>query len=165
MQTFQRLVDEANKAFQTADHLASSTYPLVRDAKLLLVITENMFKALTKGMEAVLHYEKMYKRIPPLNNDFSSQFYAFKEKCVPRYGFSREGVMVLQDIKGILDHQKNSPIEFRRGADRFIMADHDFRMQSLDITKVKNYLKITKEFVFKVNGVYNKAIATHARGM
>jgi len=124
-----------------------------------------MYKALFKGMEAVLHYERLYKRIPPLNNDFSSVFYAFKEKCVPRYGFSREGIMVVQDIKGILDHQKTAPIEFRRGADRFIMADRDFRMQSLDITKVKNYLKITKEFVFKVNSVYNKAIATHSRGM
>ncbi|MDO8556283.1 MAG: hypothetical protein Q7R96_03860 [Nanoarchaeota archaeon] len=163
MQTFQRLVDESNKAFQTADHLTYATYPMVRDAKLLLVITESLFKSLTKGMDAILHYEKLYKRIPPLNNDFMSQFYAFKEKCVPRYNFSRDSVLVIQDIKAILDHRKNSPVEFRKGPDRFIMADHDFRMQSLDITKVKNYVQITKQFVFTLNRVFNKAVASHGK--
>ncbi|MEK6812941.1 MAG: hypothetical protein AABX86_02385 [Nanoarchaeota archaeon] len=165
MQTFQRLVDESNKAFQTADHLTYSTFPLVRDAKLLLVITENLFAALTKGMEAMVYYEKLYKRIPPINNDFHSTFDAFKEKCLTRYNFSRDAVMVIRDIKGVLDHRKKSPVEFRRGADRFIMADHDFRMQSLDITKVKNYLQITKQFVFRLNSIHNKIAATYARGL
>ena len=164
MHAFQRLVDESNKFFQTADHLTYSTFPMVRDAKLLLVITENLFQCLTKGMEAIVYYEKLYKRITPINNDFYSLFDAFKEKCVPRYSFSRDAVMVIQDIKAVLDHRKKSPVEFRRGADRFIMADHDFRMQSLDITRIKNYLQITKQFIFKLNSIHNKVAATYARG-
>jgi len=161
METFQLLVDEANKAFQTADHLTYSTYNVVRDPKLLLVISENLFKALSKGMEAIVYYEKMYKRIPPINNDFRSLIEVFRDKCMVRYAIPRDSLIVIQDLKGVLDHHKKAPIEFRRGTDRFVIADRDFRTKTLDITKVKNYLQITKVFIFKVNSIYNHVVASH----
>ncbi|MEK6904517.1 MAG: hypothetical protein AABW87_02900 [Nanoarchaeota archaeon] len=161
---FHTFVDEANKSFQTADHLTYSTYPLVKDPKLLLVIAENLFKALSKGMEAIVYYERLYKRIPPINDDFNSKFEVFREKCAPRYNLPRDSILLMRDLKNILDHHKKSPTEFRKGYDRFIMADRNLTVKTLDISKVKNYLHLTKSFIFKVNSIYNRINSPHSKG-
>ena len=53
MERFRQLVKEANKAFETADHLTYMTYQIVKDIKLMIMITENLYNALEKGMDAV----------------------------------------------------------------------------------------------------------------
>lgn len=164
MEMFHEFIDDANKAFQTADHLTYSTYPLVKDPKLLLVIAENLFKALSKSMEAIVYYERLYKRIPHINDDFNSKFDVFKEKCAPRYNLPRESVILIKDLKNLLDHHKKAPTEFRKGYDRFVMADRSFNVRTLDITKVKNYLHLTKNFIFKVNSIYNRLNSPYSKG-
>ena len=57
------LINKANQSFKVADHIAYVTYPLVKDNKLIITVTENLAESLTKAIESLLFYERMYKRI------------------------------------------------------------------------------------------------------
>ena len=70
MQNIAKTIEDANKLFKTADHLTYVTYPLLKDNKLIITIIENLSEATTKAMDAVLYYEKYYKRIMHFPSDF-----------------------------------------------------------------------------------------------
>ena len=155
MQTFIRLIDEANKSFQLADHLAYVTYPIVNDNKMFILIVENLFKSASKAMEAIIYYDRLYKRIHPVNNDFGSQLQVFRDKCMPRYGIDRSNFLLLQDLKILVDERKKAPMEFSR-REHYVIASHDFQLKTINLNKVKNYLHLTKLFLDKVNIIKNR---------
>ncbi|HLD15053.1 MAG TPA: hypothetical protein VJB94_00535 [Candidatus Nanoarchaeia archaeon] len=155
MQTFLNLIEEANKAFLTADHLAFVTYPIVNDNKMFILIVENLFKAASKGMEAIIYYDRLYKRISPINNDFGSHLQVFKDKCMPRYGIDRSNFLLIQDLKMLIDERKKAPMEFSR-REHYVIADHDFRIKTINLNKVKNYINQTKMFIDKLNSIKNR---------
>lgn len=151
MGEFPALVDEANRAFKTADHLAYVTYPIVTDRKLLMVIVENLHLALRKSMDAFLTYEYMYKRINHLPREFGSQLSMFRETA-PRYKVPRNILATIAEINEIVEHREKSPIEFVR-KDKFIIASENFRLKTVTIEKVKSYIQHIKHLLEKVNEV------------
>lgn len=146
------LMKDANKSLRTADHLAYMTYPLVKDIKLLAVVTENIHRALTKAMEALLTYERLYKRITLLPEDYASKFDIFKTRCASRYNIPRENLLLMDDIKRIIEHRKKSPIEFIR-RDKFVICDRNYKMKIINYEKIKDYLKESKVFMSKINRI------------
>ena len=62
MERFQELREDARKRLQVADHLLTITYPLVKDAKLLLTISENLYYCVENAMNALLEHEKLFKK-------------------------------------------------------------------------------------------------------
>ena len=152
MERFQQYLLEAKKAFETADHLAYVTFPLVNDSKLLLLITENVQRALNHSMNALLSYDELYKRIPPLPSDFSARFELFKNFTARRYNISRENILLIGDINSILTHRRKSPIEFAR-KDKFIIASDTYKLKMLTLNKVRNYVLASKKFIDKVSEV------------
>lgn len=147
------LVKDANKLLKTADHLIYMTYPLVKDIKLLTVVIDNLHKSLSNVMDAVLTYDRLYKRIPLLPEDYASKFELFKTKCAPRYNIPRENILLMEDIKKIIEHRKNSPIEFAR-QDKFVIYDRSFRMRTINYEKIKNYLNEVKVFMARINQIF-----------
>ena len=150
MELFQELIIEANKAFKTADHLIYVTYPLVNDIKLIVTIVDNLNKALLCGVEALLQYEYLYKRISFMPKEFSDKIEVFKSYCIPKYNISRESLLLVSDIKNLVEHRKNSPIEFVR-SEKFVMCTSDYKMRVLNYDKVKNFTLLTREFINKLN--------------
>jgi len=150
-----KLVSQAKRMYDTADHLTYVTFPVVNEIKLLATITENLHTALVHGMNAILMYDRMYKRIPPLNSDFNSRFEVFKTKCVPRYNIDRSVVLLLQDLREIIEKRKESPMEFQR-KDKFVICSHDYRMKTLSLSKVKEYLNQSKPFFSRLDTIFNK---------
>jgi hypothetical protein len=157
MERFLQLVKEANRAFETADHLAYVTYPLVNDNKLIISIAENLFKALTTGMEAILYYDRIYKRIMHIPPDFHGKLELFKQNSIPRYNISREIVHLLNELSEVLNARAKSPIEFGR-QDKFIICSKDYALKSLTITKVKDNINQSKPFMNKLNLIYNQNV-------
>ena len=143
------LMEEANRAFKTADHLAYVTYPVVTDRKLLMVIVEHLHRAITKSVEAILAYEYLYKRINHLPRDVSTQFSLFGETAV-HYGIKKDLVSIMREINEIVDHRDKSPIEFVR-KDRFIIASDTFHLKTVTIEKVKSYIQHIKHLLEKIN--------------
>lgn len=155
METFKRLVEEANKSLKTADHLAYITFPLVKDIKLMVTITENLHIALTKGMEAILYYDRLYKRIPPYADNFAAKFEMFRNKSAIRYNFPREDLLLINDVKEIIEHRQKSPMEFIR-KDKFVICSNNYRVKTIALDKVKDYIRQAKSFMAKVNRIYNQ---------
>ena len=50
MEKFQQLNEEAIKNYRIADHILNKTYPLLKDTRMLVGVTENIFLALTNAV-------------------------------------------------------------------------------------------------------------------
>jgi hypothetical protein len=150
MEKFKQLVYEANKAFETADHLAYVTYPVVNDPRLIINITENIYTALKKGVEAILHYEWLYKRIYNLSDNFDTNLQIFKDHIAKRHNFSQKDLDLIDQIKQIIEHRVNSSIEFQR-KDRFVLASPNYKLRVLSLPEIKNHLIGVKIFLNKLN--------------
>jgi uncharacterized UPF0160 family protein len=155
MEVLRSLIKEANMLFNTADHLTYVTYPTVKENKLMVTIIENLYNSLVKGMDAILYYDRMYKRISPFSDNFNVRLEVFKTKCAPRYNIDREFILLISDLKQIVDHRKTSPIEFSRN-DRYIICSEDYRMKSLTIEKLKDYIAKSKTFIGKLNNIFRE---------
>jgi len=152
MDKLRQIVAESKSALKKADHLAYVTYPQVKEIKLLYLIAENIYKALTKSMEAVLYYERLYKRIPVLPGPFDYELELFKEKCLQRYNIDRSVVLLIKDLKSLIEAKKKGPVEFSR-RNKFVICSNDYSMKVLDIQKVKNHLYNAKAIVERVSKV------------
>ncbi len=151
MEELKQLIAEANREFRKADHLAYVTYPMVRETKLLYVIAEVLYNSLSKGVEAMLAYERLYKRIPLVPGSIEAELELFKDVAA-RYGFGRNIVLMLLDLKAMMNAKKKGPVEFVR-QDKFVICDEDYGMNVLDIQKVKGYVMDGREFIARMNHV------------
>ncbi len=146
MEKFQLLRDQAKSRLQIADHMLTMTYPLVKDTKLLLVIMENLFLALTYSMSSILHYERLFKRIPTFTDNFEAKFAIFKEKCAPKYNVDQNYIRLLQSIKSIMLEHKKSPMEFERKG-KFVICSNSYKLRTISMEQIKDHIQKTKEFV------------------
>ncbi|MDP2909084.1 MAG: hypothetical protein Q8N77_04740 [Nanoarchaeota archaeon] len=154
MEEILSLVSKANRSFQTADHLAYVTYPLLKETKLVITITENLYSAFICAMDAFLAYERMYKRIHEIPQDFRSRLEVFS-KIAPRYGIGRDQVLLIEDLKRVIDCRNKSPIEFVR-QDKLVICSEDYKMRTLSYDKVKDYLVKSKPFFTALNRVFRE---------
>jgi len=152
MEKLKELVKKANQHLKTADHLTYVTYPLVKDIKLLLNIIENLNKSMTLGMEAVLRYDKLFKRISPYPDNFEAKFLVFQKSSVMRHAIKGEQVSLIEELNNIINKHKQSPMVFQR-KDKLVISNHNYRLKTLTIEDVKRYLPNAKLFIFKVNNI------------
>jgi hypothetical protein len=148
MQDVINTLNQANKLLKTADHLAYVTYPLLKDNKLIIMILENLSEATIKLMEALLYYERNYKRIQHFPSDFKSKMEIFKLSC-NHYNIPRNYVVLVQDLHAILEKRKTSKMEFIKNEKYIIWNNNE--MISLNYDKTKEYLNNLKPFFNKVN--------------
>lgn len=152
MENFNRLVQEANKAFKTADHLAHVTYPLLNETKLIITIAENLKRCIENGMDAILYLDRLYKRIQQYPSDFHSKFEVFREKCALRYKFEKDEISMINEVHILMESKQKSNVEFIR-KDRLVFASENYKLKSLTIHDVKNYLVTAKKFLDKVDQI------------
>ncbi|MBS3150419.1 hypothetical protein J4425_01265 [Candidatus Woesearchaeota archaeon] len=151
MENVRFLLEEANKLINRADHLLYITYPLVKDNKIIINIAENINSGVITAMEALLAYDKLYKRIPPYSNDFTIKFEMFKSKVVPRYNIEREYVVLISDLKNFMDNRKKSGTEFVK-EDKFVIFRQN-KVDTLSFDKIKQNLNSSKGFLSRVNRI------------
>jgi len=155
MEEFQQLKEIAQKKISLADHMLTMTYPLVKDTKLLLVVLENIFLAMTNAMGSVLHYERLFKRVPPFTDNFENKFSLFKEKCVTRYNINPEYTKLLREVKDIIVQHRKSPVEFVR-KDRFVICSDNYKIKTVSIDQIKEYISRAKSFIQQTNFIVSK---------
>ena len=81
MQTTQELLNDANRHFRSADHIAYVTYPLLQDNKLIVAVLENLNNTALRIMEAVLQQEETNQE------NFKGKYEIFKRsRLVARFG-------------------------------------------------------------------------------
>ncbi|MEK6973650.1 MAG: hypothetical protein AABW41_00160 [Nanoarchaeota archaeon] len=146
------LLKEANTKLNTADHLAYVTYSVVKESKLLLATVENLYSALTLVMEALLQYDRYYKRISYVPIDFQGKYDMFKRISM-KYNLDRMAIASILDIKGLIDLHKKSSMVFTRDQ-KLVIAGHGFSvMKTLNIDSVKRYIEQAKPLIIKINKI------------
>ena len=143
------LLSGAISSIKRADHLTYMTLPLVRDNKLILSILSNIELSLTQGMDALLEFERDYKRIPPLPQNFHSRYEIFRDKLINKYDITSIEVELIRTLKNTIEAHKNSPIEFSR-PDKFVICSENYRMKSISIAEIKQFISISKGFLRKI---------------
>lgn len=149
MQDVNILLNKANQLFKTADHLVYVTYPLLKDNKLIITILENLSESMNKAMDAVILYEKNYKRIMHFPTDFKSKIEVFK-RASNHYNIPRNYIVLIQDLNDIIERRKSSNMEFVKN-DKYIICNGNYDLISLNYDKIKEYLNISKHFFERVN--------------
>ena len=156
MEKFEILIKEALQYIKTADHLIYVTFPTVNDNKILMAISENIYISMVSAMEALLLYEKEYKRIYNIPENFDLRFELFKSTIAKRYSINREFVFVMGELRKLLQLHKSSQMEFNRKGSYIICAD-DFKLKTLNLNKVKQYLNQAKPFIQNVDEIVGRS--------
>ncbi len=155
MEKFQELRVVAKNKIQLADHILTTTYPLVKDTKLLLVVLENIFLGMTNAMSSVLYYERLFKRIPPFPENFASKLDLFREKVQGKYKVDESYLMLIQSIKELIVLHKQSPVEFIK-KDMLVICSESYNMRSITPEQIKNYLNKAKLFIQEASSIVSK---------
>ncbi|MFA5141378.1 MAG: hypothetical protein WC471_00205 [Candidatus Woesearchaeota archaeon] len=153
--TYQQYLKESSRTFKVADHMLSVTYPLVKDTKLLLVVLENLHFSLTNAVSALVYHERYYKRLPPFQEAFDSQFNMFMMKCAPNYRIENSQIQLVQDIQSLICEHKKSPVEFIK-QDKFVICSDDYKINALTMEEIKSYLLKTKIFIDNIQNIITK---------
>jgi len=140
----------AERHIKIADHMLTQTYPLLKDPKLLLAVMENIFMAMRYSMEALLYYDRFYKRIPQFQENFESKFNMFRARLLQRYSIAPEQVTTMQNVRELIMEHKKSPVEFTRG-DRFVICTDSFHMKTIDVEQIKRFISTARSFYSKVS--------------
>ncbi|MFC1753999.1 hypothetical protein ACFL96_11515 [Thermoproteota archaeon] len=152
MEKYQEVKEKAEKSIKIADHMLTQTYPLVNDPRLLLTVLENIFLALTNSMGSLLYFERLYKKIPPFQENFESKFNMFKMRIVEKYNIDKGQITFVGDIKNMIVSHKKSPMEFsRKGI--FVICSEDYKMKTLTPDEIKNYVSRAKGFMSEIDSI------------
>ena len=154
MEKFQELREISNKKILLADHILTQTYPLLKDPKLLLAATENIFLSYTNSVGSLLYYERLFKRIPNFNDTFESKFRLLRD-IYEKYEIKQEDINTIKEIKDIILQHRKSPMEFSRD-DQFVICSDDYNMKTISIDDLKKMIKNAKDFIRKVNRITMK---------
>ena len=149
METHNESYSKAVSSFKMADHLFNTTFSVVEDYKIIIAVLEHLNHTLVHGMNSVLEYERLNKRIMPLTSNFESRYDVFK-KIFERYNFTQQEVDLIADLKGFLEERKEAPIEFTR-PNKLIICSDNYKMKSVSLDDVKKYLSIADSFISKVD--------------
>ena len=155
MEQFQFLKDKAFEKVRLADHMVFTTYPVVRDPKLLIAVLENVQASLDYGMAAVLHYQRAAGQVPAFQETFSSRFDLFRKASVPQLRLSPNYVKLISDVRVLLSAHKKSPVSFVK-KDKYVICSPKYEIKSIDVNLVKRYVFEAKLFVSNVNAVVSK---------
>lgn len=146
MQYARELLMEAQERLLRADHLAFTTYPQLQEPKLLALILENTCAVFLNCMNALLHYERMYKRVSPNRGDFNKELAVLRTHCFRRYGIPDRVAHVISEVRYLADKKESCAMEFRRH-DQYVLCSDGYQMDSLNIKKVRGYISEAEKFL------------------
>lgn len=155
MERFQELREISKSKIQLADHMLTTTYPLVKDARLLLVVLENIFLGMSSAMSSVLYYERVFKRIPPFPENFAAKLDMFRDKVQGRYNVDESYLSLIQTIKELILLHKQSPVEFVK-QDRLVICSENYSIKTVTPEQIKNYLSKAKLFIQEASSIVSK---------
>ncbi|NJL43818.1 MAG: hypothetical protein HC945_00625 [Nitrosarchaeum sp.] len=145
-------LEAAKRALKVADHMLMVTYPLLKEMRLLLSITENLYKAMDAALQALVGKEREYRRIPYSGEGFEARLAVFRMHVMKKHGFMSEGADTLQWLHETLEERRRSPVEFERKG-KFVMCSESYRMRTLSVDDLKKHMAVGKRFLAKVEAV------------
>lgn len=150
----------AKKHLNTADHMLTITYPMIKDPKILLAVLDNLNVAVKNMMEAVLEYDYLFKNISGFDDTFIAKYSVFKQKCAKRYSFDDGFMELLKELNDTHKAHKESPVEFPR-KNSFIICNKNYETKKITFDDLKQKIAKAKlnfnilQNVFKNDRIFN----------
>ena len=151
MEKFLENLTTAEKTIRAADHMIYVTFPLIKDKRLLFKILHETKNAIALCINSILQYEYLYKRIK-LYKDSGLNFKIFVEKCVPRYGITKEEMNLILELFDFVEKHKESPFEFVKD-EKIVILSSSLRPRTITIEKIKEFMTVAKSIFKKTRGV------------
>lgn len=145
---------QVEKDFGSADHLVYVTYPVVKDAKLLIRGFESLHKALVGAISVILQFEYLYKRVE-LKADKGENMKTFYAKCAGAYGLDGAGLDLVKEMMFLAKKHKESGLEFSKSG-RIIITDDEMGVYELSIDKMKAFIGILKKLLENTNRKFSE---------
>lgn len=152
MEKFLENILSAEKKIQTADHMIYVTFPLIKDKRLLLKITQEIKEAITDCITSILQYEYLYKRINLYKNS-KLNLKIFFEKCAPRYKIEKEEIRLILELFDFAEKHKKSPFEFIKD-DKVVILSNGLKPKTLTVEKTKEFLVMVKNVLRKTQKIF-----------
>jgi len=147
------LLQRAKKEIELASHMLYVTLPMIREVKFMLAITEHIVIAAHHALEALLEYERHWKRLDAFHYNFAVEINVYRVKGIEtKYNFDSKFYRLLQKLLEIQRFDKESIVRFKRG-DKYILTSHEYSMSVLDLDSIKRYSNLTKKFVEQIESI------------
>ncbi|MBT4417170.1 hypothetical protein HOC80_03640 [archaeon] len=153
MEAINNKIKESKALFVRADHLVYTTYPIIKENKLLYSSIVYLDKALMTAISAWVEHEIYYKRISPGPKDLNSKFHIFKDHLARKHSIPLEYMKTIMEIKSVIRAYKESPMAFSR-KDKFVIWDDD-KLKTLELRNLKKYLTNSRLFINLVENKIN----------
>ncbi len=155
MEIFLEQLQEAKRTLKIADHLTYVTFPLMNDDKIITMIIDNLYISLNNSINALLNYEKYYKRVVNIPDTFENRYYIFKSELSKRYNINNDTVLIIKEIFDIFDKKKKSKSQIIE-KDVFVSFTDQHKFRTLNLKRIKEYINVTKLFISKLNSIIEK---------
>ena len=154
MEKFLENLMMAEKTIKSADHMIYVTFPLIKDKRLLLKILRETKNAIALCINSILQYEYLYKRIK-LYKDPRLNIKIFIEKCVPRYGITKEEINHVLDLFDFLEKHKESSFEFVKD-EKMVILSNGLRPRTITVEKTKEFMIVAKSILKKTREIIKR---------
>lgn len=145
MERFQECREEALRKLRSADHMLGTTYPLLKDPKLLLAVLENLHAALDLSVAALVHYERLWRRIPPFHDTFDMRLQIFSTQLARRLEVPPEYMQLVSTVRELYQSHKRAPVEFARH-NQYVMCSDHYSVKTLSERDLKAHVAKAKSF-------------------
>jgi hypothetical protein len=128
---------KAHEQYVIAKHLLHTTLPLVKDPKLLIGITHNMYDSMTHASNILTKSPSIpvkTVKISEVHQKFGKQF---------------------DELHRTIQSYKKSPVVFRR-QENFIICSPDYEIEPITKQRVQGQLNVLKEFLMEISAIINR---------
>jgi hypothetical protein len=140
-------LSNAIKKLRIADHIVYTTYPLIKDKRLLLKALDSIYESIIYTINSILQYDYLNKKII-LSTNPKENFDTFLNKSAKTYNISNQEIKELVEFIKIIESHKKSSMEFTR-REKIIILSENLKTNQLDLEKMRKYLNLGKRMLEK----------------
>ncbi len=151
MGDWQALLAKAQEKEYIVNQVLTITYPLARDAKLLLTAVENIFLSMHYALQAFLTHEHDHARLRAIPDTYEARVQKAKS-LMPEH---RDALQSMTELRGIIMKHQQSPIEFNR-QDRYVICSDKYQLTVITLDMIKKAHEKSKVFIHEVATILEK---------
>jgi hypothetical protein len=130
-----------------ADHIVYTTYPLIKDKRLLLKALDSIYESIVFTINSILQYDYLGKRIA-LSSNPKENFETFLNKSAKNYNIPPVDLQELIDFIKMIENHKKSAMEFAR-KEKIVILTKDLKTTHIDLEKMRSYLNLGRKMLEK----------------
>lgn len=144
MNEFEQKANESYRVLKLADHMLTVTYPLVQDPKILLGVLDHLYKSSKMMIESAVEFERYFRRIPQVQNNFQSKYLMFKSRLSKKYCFQKDDYFAIDSILELMMNHRKSSTEFTRDG-KIMICDNNFSVKQVTEKELKKHVEQLKK--------------------